>query len=67
LRAYHDETGSPRAGELLADLPGSLARFSRIVPTEYDRMVAALAAAHEQGLDPGAPGVWEQILEVSRG
>ena len=68
LRAHHEETGSPRAGELLADLPAALARFTAIVPTEYDRMVAALAAAAEAGVDPTAPGAWDAILaEVNRG
>ncbi|NTW39336.1 MAG: glutamate synthase subunit alpha, partial [Cellulomonadaceae bacterium] len=67
LRRHHEETGSPRAAELLADLPASLRRFTRVVPTEYDRMLATLAEAKEQGLDPSAPGVWDHILEVSRG
>ncbi|GEN79066.1 glutamate synthase large subunit [Actinotalea fermentans] len=68
LRLHHDETGSPRAGELLADLPAALARFTAVVPTEYDRMVAALASAAEAGLDPTTPGAWDAILaEVNRG
>lgn len=67
LRAHHAETGSPRAQELLADLPASLDRFTRIMPTEYERMRLTLARAEEQGLDPAAPGVWDKILEVSRG
>jgi len=66
LRAHH-ETGSPRAGELLADLPTALARFTAVVPAEYERMVAALATAEREGLDPTAPGAWESILEVARG
>jgi glutamate synthase (NADPH/NADH) large chain len=67
LRAHHEETGSPRAGELLADLPTALARFTAVVPAEYERMVAALATAEREGLDPTAPGAWESILEVARG
>ena len=68
LRIHHDETGSPRAGELLADVPAALARFTAVVPTEYDRMVAALAAAADAGVDPTAPGAWDAILqEVTRG
>ncbi|EYR64009.1 glutamate synthase [Actinotalea ferrariae CF5-4] len=67
LRRHHEETGSLRAAELLADLPASLERFTRVVPTEYDRMQATLASAQEQGLDLSAPGVWDKILEVSRG
>ncbi|WP_372592694.1 glutamate synthase large subunit [Actinotalea sp.] len=67
LRTHAAETGSPLAQELLADLPAALARFTRIVPTEYERMLATLADAAEQGLDPSAPGVWDHILEVSHG
>jgi glutamate synthase (NADPH/NADH) large chain len=67
LRRHHEETGSPRAGELLAELPESLGRFTLVVPTEYERMVAALAEARAEGLDLAAPGVWDRILEVSRG
>ncbi|HWS57965.1 MAG TPA: glutamate synthase-related protein, partial [Actinotalea sp.] len=67
LRRHHDETGSRLAAELLADVPGALARFTRVVPTEYERMLATLADAADQGLDPSAPGVWDHILEVSHG
>jgi len=67
LRTHYAETGSPRAGELLAELPDSLTRFTRVVPTEYERMVSAMTAAVDEGLDPAAPGVWDKILEVSRG
>ncbi len=67
LRRHHEETGSPRAGELLAELPESLARFTCVVPTGFERMRAAMAAAEAEGLDPSAPGAWDKILEVSRG
>ncbi len=67
LRAHHEATGSVRAAELLADLPSAFARFTRVVPVEYDRMTLVLADAARQGLDPAAPGAWERILEVSRG
>ncbi|WP_024288552.1 glutamate synthase large subunit [Cellulomonas sp. KRMCY2] len=67
LADHHTETGSPRAAELLADLPAVLDRFTRVVPVEYERMLSTLSSAREQGLDPSAPGVWAHILEVSRG
>jgi glutamate synthase (NADPH/NADH) large chain len=67
LRAHVEHTGSPRAAELLADLPAAMARLTRVMPTEYERMRITLADAQERGLDPSAPGVWDQILEVSRG
>jgi glutamate synthase (NADPH/NADH) large chain len=67
LRAHLDETGSPRAAELLAELSESLARFTLIMPTGYERMLAALAHAQAEGLDAAVPGVWDRILEVSHG
>ncbi|WP_421733514.1 glutamate synthase large subunit [Cellulomonas sp.] len=67
LRAHLDETGSPVAAVLLEDLPSTRARFTRLLPTEYARVRRALAQAEADGLDPAAPGVWDQILEVARG
>ncbi|WP_051136617.1 glutamate synthase large subunit [Luteimicrobium xylanilyticum] len=71
VRRHHEETGSPVAAELLeelaADRAATLARITRIVPTDYARMRRALAEAEAQGLDLAAPGEWEHILEVARG
>ena len=67
LRRHQDETGSPRAAELLADPARLHTRFTRVLPTEFARMTIAMASAKDEGLDPGAPGVWEHILQVSRG
>lgn len=67
LRAHLDETGSPVAAQLLEDFPSTRARITRLLPTEYARVRRALAQAEADGLDPAAPGVWDQILEVARG
>ncbi|PJI85466.1 glutamate synthase large subunit [Luteimicrobium subarcticum] len=71
VRRHHEETGSPLAAELaeaFAEDPlAARARFTRVLPTDYARMRAALAQAEADGVDPAAPGVWEQILEVARG
>ena len=67
LRAHLEETGSPVAAQLLDDLAATRARFTRLLPTEYARVRRALAQAEADGLDPAAPGVWDQILEVARG
>ena len=67
LRRQAEETGSRVAAELLADPAATRARFTRVRPTEYSRVRAALAKAEADGLDPSAPGVWEGILEVARG
>ena len=65
LVRYEQDTGSPVAAELLAGDWRS--RFTRILPTEFARVRRALAKAEAEGLDPAAPGVWDQILEVARG
>ncbi|UJP38927.1 glutamate synthase large subunit [Cellulomonas palmilytica] len=65
LRRYAEETGSPVAVELLQGDWRS--RFTRVLPTEFSRVRRALAQAEAEGLDPTAPGVWDQILEVARG
>ncbi len=67
LRRHAEETGSPVAEQLLGDLTATRARFTRLQPAEYSRMRRALAQAEADGLDPSAPGVWDQILEVARG
>ncbi|ROS30494.1 glutamate synthase large subunit [Cellulomonas sp. PhB150] len=67
IRAHHEETGSPVAAQLLDDPAATRARFTRLLPTEYARVRRALAKAEAEGLDPAAPGVWDQILEVARG
>lgn len=67
VRRYADETGSLVAAQLLEDLPATRARFTRVLPTEFARIRGALAQAEAEGLDPNAPGVWDQILEVARG
>ncbi|MDF2806522.1 MAG: glutamate synthase subunit alpha [Cellulosimicrobium sp.] len=67
LRRHHEETGSPLAAELLEDFPAAVQRFTRVLPTDFARMRSALEKAESAGLDPAAPGVWDQILEVARG
>ena len=67
LRVHHEETGSPVAAQLLEEPAATRVRFTRLLPTEYARVRTALAQAEAQGLDPAAPGVWDTILEVSRG
>jgi glutamate synthase (NADPH/NADH) large chain len=67
IRRHGEETGSQLAAELLGNLDALRSRFTRVLPTEFARMTVAMANAKAEGLDPGAPGVWEHILEVSRG
>jgi glutamate synthase (NADPH/NADH) large chain len=67
LRTHVEETGSPVAAQLLEDPAARRARFTRVLPTDFARVRRALAQAEADGLDPSAPGVWDQILEVARG
>ncbi|TGO04530.1 glutamate synthase large subunit [Serinibacter arcticus] len=67
LRRHQEETDSPLATNLLTDLNGTLDRFTRILPAHYARMTQVLADAAERGLDPAAPGAWDEILEAAHG
>jgi len=66
LRQHVEETASPGAAALLEDESWP-ERFTRVLPLEFARMTRAMAQAEAEGLDPSAPGVWDHILEVSRG
>src|SRR5690606_4031467 len=45
------ETGSPAAKQLLADWDAALTRFSKIMPTDYRRVMEAAEAARVAGTD----------------
>ncbi|WP_328994801.1 glutamate synthase large subunit [Kribbella sp. NBC_01245] len=54
VRRHHEETGSPRAAELLTDWAATAARFTTVMPRDYARVLAAKAAAERDGLDEAA-------------
>ena len=62
VRKHGDETGSRLAAELLADWSNTLGRFSKVMPRDYKRVLAARAKAENEGLD-----VDEQIMAASHG
>ncbi|MCK2220916.1 glutamate synthase large subunit [Actinomadura sp. ATCC 31491] len=49
VEKHFAETGSPVAKELLADWEAALGRFSKIMPTDYKRVLAAAEAARIEG------------------
>ncbi|SEL27900.1 glutamate synthase large subunit [Nonomuraea pusilla] len=51
VEKHFAETGSPVAKELLADWDAALARFGKIMPTDYKRVLEAAEAARIEGRD----------------
>jgi glutamate synthase (NADPH/NADH) large chain len=51
VETHFAETGSPVAKELLADWHAALGRFSKIMPTDYKRVLEAAEAARIEGRD----------------
>jgi glutamate synthase (NADPH) large chain len=51
---HHAETGSAVAAGLLADWPAALARFGRVMPRDYKRVLAAAQQAEQDGTDVSA-------------
>jgi len=61
IRRHLEETDSAVASRLLADADGTLARFSKIMPIDYKRVLQAQAQAELEGRDP-----IEAVMEASR-
>ncbi|MFI7612954.1 glutamate synthase large subunit [Nonomuraea terrae] len=51
VEKHFAETGSPVAKQLLADWDAALARFGKVMPTDYKRVLAAAEAARIEGRD----------------
>ncbi|MEZ5115643.1 MAG: glutamate synthase large subunit [Candidatus Nanopelagicales bacterium] len=62
VRRHAEETGSVLAEALLADWPAAVARFGKVMPRDYKRVLEAKARAESTGAD-----VLEAIMEASRG
>jgi len=50
VQKHLDYTGSERARALLADWARSAARFVKVMPKDYKRVLACVRRAHDQGL-----------------
>jgi glutamate synthase (NADPH/NADH) large chain len=60
VSAFHAETGSEVAAQLLKDWPASLNRFSLVMPRDYARVLAAIERANKDGLP-----VDQYVMEVA--
>jgi glutamate synthase (NADPH/NADH) large chain len=65
VRAHGEETGSEVAAALLADWPAALARFTRVMPTDYRRVLEAQEEARQAGLSEDETAA--RIMEVLHG
>ncbi len=59
---HQAETGSAVAAALLADWPAATRRFARVMPRDYQRVLAAASRAERDGLD-----VSEAVMAAARG
>ncbi len=62
ISRHHAETGSAVAAGLLADWPAAQRRFARVMPRDYQRVLAAAKRAERDGLD-----VSEAVMAAARG
>ncbi|WP_216208241.1 glutamate synthase large subunit [Amycolatopsis aidingensis] len=62
VRRHHDATGSAVAASLLGDWPRRAASFTKVMPRDYQRALAAAQAARAAGRD-----VDEAMMEAARG
>jgi glutamate synthase (NADPH/NADH) large chain len=61
IRRHSEETDSAVAARLLADPEAALARFSKVMPQDYKRVLQAQAQAELEGRDP-----IEAVMEAAR-
>jgi glutamate synthase (NADPH/NADH) large chain len=62
VERHRAETGSAVAGRLLADWDGALARFVKIMPQDYKRVLDAASRAEQEGRD-----VNEAVMAAAHG
>jgi glutamate synthase (NADPH/NADH) large chain len=59
---HHAETGSRVAADLLANWDAALARFTKVMPKDYKRVLSAASAAEREGRD-----VNEAVMAAAHG
>jgi glutamate synthase (NADPH/NADH) large chain len=65
VRRHGEETESSVAAALLADWPDATRRFTKVLPEDFKRVLAARAAAERDGLSDDA--VTELMMEAAHG
>jgi glutamate synthase (NADPH/NADH) large chain len=62
---HRAETESAVAWRLLQDWPAAVARFTKVLPRDYARVMAVRTQAEAEGLDLEGDEVWSRIMEAS--
>jgi len=65
VERHADETGSAVAARLLADWDAAVTRFSKVMPKDYKRVLAAKAAARRDGLSDAE--AMQRMMEAAHG
>jgi glutamate synthase (NADPH/NADH) large chain len=65
IRQHRTQTESAVAGRLLQDWPATVARFTKVLPRDYARVLAVRIKAEAEGLDLEGDEVWSRIMEAS--
>ena len=70
LREHLEQTGSPLVASLIARLERGedvFGRFTKLVPVDYQSVLALRARFEEDGTDPDGSEAWSSILEMTHG
>jgi glutamate synthase (NADPH/NADH) large chain len=65
VQRHRDETESAVAWRLLQDWPAAVARFTKVLPRDYARVLEVRTQAEAEGLDLEGDEVWSRIMEAS--
>jgi glutamate synthase (NADPH/NADH) large chain len=65
IQQHRTETESAVAWRLLQDWPAAVARFTKVLPRDYARVLAVRSQAEAEGLDLEGDEVWSRIMEAS--
>jgi glutamate synthase (NADPH) large chain len=67
VQRHRAETESAVAGRLLQDWDAAAARFTKVMPRDYARVLQVRRQAATDGLDLDSDTVWTRIMEASHG
>ena len=65
VRQHAERTGSTVAARLAADFANEAAKFKKVMPTDYERVLTVMKNAEAAGLDEEA--TLATVMEASRG